>query len=132
MIAVRYALISPTSNVVGLDDMNEQDEWRYPPGFTLIQCDGWEPEHPYYEYVYDGGQFSWVEPTPTDLTPEQVIKSIYTAMPALTVGIIDKLALRMMPYLPDYDPSTTYTVGMLAIKDDVVQRRTIGGWRIVE
>lgn len=69
---------------------------------------------------------------PVPLEAEEVIKAIYTAMPTLTVGIIDKVALRMVPYLPDYDPAQTYTVGCLVIKDGKVQRRTIGGWRVVE
>jgi len=61
----------------------------------------------------------------------EVIKAIFTASPALTVGIIDSLALRMVDYLPSYDPGQTYTVGMLAVFDGVLKRKTLTGWRIV-
>jgi len=75
------------------------------------------------------GRTWWTEkdiPTPMD-----VIKAIFAASPALTVGIIDPLALRMIDYLPDYDPEQTYTIGMLAIHDGILKRKTLTGWRTV-
>ena len=66
-----------------------------------------------------------------DLDPAAVIKAIFTASPALTTGIVDALAARMKPYLPDYDSTATYTIGTLVVMDGVVKRKTISGWREV-
>lgn len=88
-------------------------------------------EHDLWDYVWNDGPV-YVEPEQEPLQPYEVLKAIYTAMPTLTVGVIDSIALRMRPYLPDYDQSQTYTIGTLVIKDGDVQRRTIGGWRKVE
>lgn len=78
---------------------------------------------------WDGVSF-WTVERPVD--PAEPIRAIFAAMPALTVGLADKAALRLAGYLPDWDPSATYTLGCLAIKDGKVQRRTVGGvWREV-
>ena len=127
-----YALIETASGQVNdLRDVPSPEHWTYPDGFELVDATGFVPEHEVWEYRYENGEFIWHEPEPEPLAPFEVLKAIYTAMPALTVGIIDAMALRMLPYLPEYDPSQTYTVGMLAVKDGKVQRRTIGGWREV-
>lgn len=128
-----YALINTASGQVhDLRDVPSPEYWTYPEGFELVDATGFYPMHNTCEYYYKNGRFVWREPDPEPLNPLDVIKSIYAADPALTVGLPDSMALRMIPYLPAYDQSQTYTTGMLMVKDGEVWRKTLTGWRAVE
>ena len=130
---MRYALIdAQTKRVEYVRDLESPDSWQYPEEYELVDATWFYPEHEVWEYYYKNGRFVWREPDPEPLNPLDVIKSIYAADPALTVGLPDSIALRMIPYLPAYDQSQTYTTGMLMVKDGEVWRKTLTGWRAVE
>lgn len=130
---MRYALIdNETGQLQAIQDLDSPEHWTFPEGFDLVDATGFYPEHEVWEYYYKNGRFVWREPDPEPLNPLDVIKSIYAADPALTVGLPDSIALRMIPYLPTYDQSQTYTTGMLMVKDGEVWRKTLTGWRAVE
>ena len=112
-------------------DIEPQEGWmvvEMPDDPTLVG--------PYEVYRYSDGKLVY------DPTPEQrraamqmdvggVIKALLAASPAMTVGIPDALAMRMLGYIPDYDEGTTYPMAALAMFDGTLKRRTIGGWREV-
>ena len=123
-------VIAENGHVVDISD--EDMIWHLDEGMRIEHIDAAPVlEHPIEDYIFVDGDFTYVEPDPEPLQPYQVIKAIFTASPALTVGIVDMLAARMAPYLPDYDSAQTYSIGMLVVMDGVVKRRTIGGWREV-
>ena len=128
-----HVLVDPDGRIVGASDI-PFDSWpegaepaEVPDSAIAALPEGAELE----DCTWDGGALTWHDPGPQPLNPAEVIKAIFTASPALTVGIVDALARRMAPYLPDYDSSATYAIGTLVVMDGVVKRRTIGGWREV-
>ena len=134
---MKYALIHPDGHLAGLSDLDSPDDWNYPDGYILVQVDGQDIDfdRDLSDYLWSDGRFevdpdraAFVEP----LAPHEAVKAIFAANPSLTVLIPVAIALRMLPYLPDYDADQTYVTGSLAIKDGRLQRKTITGWRIVD
>lgn len=108
-------------------------EWTLKDGMRVEHLeDSYTFEHDPWDYVWENGAPAYREPEPEALAPGEVLKAIFTASPALTVGIIDSVALRMKPYIPDYDSAVSYVVGSLAMRDGKVQRKTLTGWRALE
>lgn len=135
---MRYALIDIDGTVAGVADLESPEQWSHPEGMSVVEAEGFYPDRQLMDYIYVDGQFVLDEDgiayreAHSPLDPAAVIKAIFEAMPSLTTGIIDAMALKMIPYLPDYSSGTTYTVGTLVVKEGKVQRKTLTGWREVK
>lgn len=74
---MQYALINVgTKRLNSLDDLDQQSEWQYPAGFTIVPAPGFRPDptREYADYVYKDGGFVLDPQSDLPLTLDELVE----------------------------------------------------------
>ena len=103
-------VIGVDGHVVGISD--DEMVWHLDEGMRIETVESVPLfEHAIEDYVYQDGEFVYVEPEPDALSAVEVLSALFAAEPANLDVLPDEALARMAPYMQVWKPDEIYTVG---------------------